>query len=321
MGITKDQIKQFAKSLGMEMCGVAGIDRFETSQEGMHPCDILPGCKSVIVVGARLLDGVIQANFRAFEEGKDNLKSIYGTYGYTMLPNFELTYVCYAIARYIETNSGEIATPCSTGPMTNGLQISIRHAAVAAGLGEFGYMSIVLTPGDGPRNRFGVILTTLELEQDPMYDGPPMCDPEKCGICAKVCPTGAIRPHGTHELEHVEIGGKEYDYTRVSWPLCRKALQAMTKELGGKEDYFPPIEDPTMEDLFEAEGRMPLSVKGLQHVDSWHCGRCQTYCPAGNWGERYMKTGFSRGAASAFVENQKKWSGGNDKKPSKNTCG
>jgi epoxyqueuosine reductase QueG len=281
------------------MCGVGSIDRFKTSPKGRHPCDVLPGCKSVIVVGARLLDGVVQANFRAFEDGRSDLKGIFGMYGYTIMPNFELAYVCYATARYIESNSDGIATPCSTGPMTNGAQISIRHAAVAAGLGQFGYMSIVLTPKYGPRNRFGVILTTLELEPDPMYDGPSLCDPEKCGICAKVCPTGAIRTPCTHELEHVEIGGKKYDYTLVHFAKCRKALQAMTKELGGRGDYLTE-EEPTIEDLMAAEARMPADTIGLQHINSWNCGRCQTYCPAGNWGEHYKKTGLSRGAGEAL---------------------
>ena len=301
MNITKEQIKEYATSLGMEVCGIASIDRFNGAPEGTHPRDVLPGCKSVIVVAARLLDGVIQANFRAIEDGKTHLKGVYGTYGYAMLPNFELTYVCYAIARHIEKNAGEIAMPCSTGPMTNGMQISIRHAAVAAGLGEFGYMSIVLTPEHGPRVRFGVILTTLELEPDPMYDGPKLCNPEKCDICVKVCPTGAIKPHGTHELERVEIGGKVYEYTHVHFAKCRKALQAMTKALGGKDDYLPEAE-PTTEDLYAAEERMPIDIMGLQHINSWHCGRCQTYCPAGNWGQRYKQTGLSQGPKLAFVE-------------------
>jgi len=297
----KYQIKDYAKSLGMGLCGIAGIDRFKTSQEGKHPCDILPDCKSVIVVGVPLLDGVVQANFRAFEDGRTDLKGLYGTYGYAMLPNFELAYACYAIARFIETNTDAIATPCSTGPMMNGIQISIRHAAVAAGLGQFGYMSIVLTPEYGSRIRFGVILTTLELPSDPMYDGPSLCAPDKCGICVKVCPTGALRAYGTHELEHVEIGGKKYDYTLVHLPKCRKALQAMTKELGGREDYLTD-EEPTIEDLLAAEQRMPMDTIGLQHINSWNCGKCQTYCPAGNWGERFKKTGLSRGAGSVFVE-------------------
>ena len=301
MSVTKEQIKEYAASLGMEACGVASVDRFNGAPEGTHPCDVLPGCKSVVVVAARLLDGAIQANFRAIEDGKTHLKAVYGTYGYTMLPNFELTYVCYAIARRIEKSSGEIAMPCSTGPMTNGIQVSIRHAAVAAGLGEFGYMSIVLTQEHGPRVRFGVILTTLELTPDPMYGGPALCNPEKCGICAKVCPTGAIRPHGTHELERVEMSGKAYQYTLVNFAKCRKALQAMTKALGGKDDYLPEAE-PTTEDLFAAERRMPAEIVGLQHINTWHCGRCQTYCPAGNWAQRYKQTGLSQGPNRAFVE-------------------
>ena len=289
----------------MDLCGVGSIDRFETSQKGKHPCDILPGCKSVIVIGARLLDGALQANFRAFEDGRDDLKSISGTYAYVMLPNFELTYACYAIAQFIERNTKAAATPCSTGPLTNGLQISIRHAAVAAGLGQFGYMSIVLTPEFGPRVRYGVILTTLDIPADPMYDGPPLCNPEKCGICSKVCPTGAIRPPGTHELEHVEIGGKKYDYTHVHFPKCRKALQAMTKALGGSGDYFPESDDPTMDDLSEGESRMPINNGGLQHIESWHCGRCQSYCPSGNWNEHFKDIGLSKGAASVFIDEKK----------------
>ena len=91
------------------------------------------------------------AKFRAFEDGREDIKGIYGTYGYTMLPNFALTYTCYAIAQTIERTTGEVATPTSTGPMTNGNQISLRHSAVAAGLGEFGWHSIVLTPEFGSR--------------------------------------------------------------------------------------------------------------------------------------------------------------------------
>ena len=301
MDIKKEQIKDLAKSLGMSLCGVSNVDRLKTSTQGKHPCDVLPGCKSVIVVGVKLLDGIIQANFRSFEDGRRDLKGLYGTYGYSTLPNFELTYVCYAIARYIEANSDEYATPCSTGPMTNGAQISIRHAAVAAGLGEFGYMSIVLTPEFGPRNRFGVILTTLELEPDPLYSGDPICS--QCTICAKVCPTGALRMPGTHELERVEIGEKTCNYTKVNFAKCTKAILAMNKELGGREDYLLEKE-PTMEDIEKATEKMPIESVGLSHNSGWHCGRCLSYCPAGKWGERFKKSGLSKGAAAVYIDDK-----------------
>ena len=290
----KAAIKEHVKHVGMDLCGIASIDRFAESPKGKHPTEILPGCKSVIVVGIGLLDGVIQANFRAFEEGRNDLKGLYGTYGYAMLPNFELTYACYSTAKFIERNFGEVATPLSTGPQTNGAQMSIRHAAVAAGLGEFGWLSIVLTPEFGPRNRFGIILTTLEIEPDPMYDGPKLCDPEKCHICVDVCPTHAIGAYGTDECRTCTLGDKTYTYGKVSFPRCQLPTQGLRKEYGGMDDYCD-TNDPTSKDIAEAGKKKPLIDMGLQHTDTWHCGKCLSYCPAGNWAKHYLDRNLSSG--------------------------
>lgn len=290
----KEQIREHALSVGMDMCGFAGIDRFQEAPAGTHPTEILPGCKTVIVIGIGLLDGVVQANFRTFEDGRQNLKGLYGTYGYAMLPNFELTYACYNTAKFIERSFGEVATPLSTGPQTNGRQISIRHCAVAAGLGEFGWMSIVLSPKFGPRNRFGVILTTLELEPDPMYNGPKLCDPEKCHICTDVCPTKAIGIYGSKDCHSCHLGDKEYTYATVSFPRCQVPTQGMRKEYGGADDYCPTNE-PTAQDILDARAKMPLLDRGLQHEETWHCGKCLSYCPAGDWSKHYAERGLSRG--------------------------
>lgn len=288
-------IKDAAFGHGMDMCGIASIDRFAESPSRRHPTDILPGCKSVIVVGVRLLDGIVQANFRTYENGRQDLKGLYGTYGYTMLPNFELTYACYAVAQSIERHLGETATPLSTGPMTNGTQISIRHCAVAAGLGEFGWMSIVLTPEFGPRNRFGVILTTAEIEPDPMYSGGTLCDPAKCRICTDVCPTKAIGLYGSEDTRTSTLGEKSYTYGKVSFPRCQVPTQGMRKEFGGKEDWVT-TDDPTDKDISDANARMPISSSGLQHGESWHCGLCLSYCPVGKWKERFLDKSLTGGA-------------------------
>lgn len=292
---TKQDIKDFAFSLGMDLCGVSGIGRFAESPPGRHPCDILPGCKSVVVVGVKLLDGAVQANFRAFEDGRRDLKGIYGTYGYAMLPNFELTYACYSLARYIERTTGAVATPCSTGPMTNGAQLSIRHSAVAAGLGEIGWMGLLLSPEFGARNRFGVVLTQLELPEDPLYGGPKICNPEKCGICSKVCPTGALPKYGEEGQNSFSMDDRTFEYCKTDTNKCQIATLALKKELGGRDDYIF-TDSPASADIFEAQERMPVSQGGLQHVDSYHCGKCQSYCPAGGWAERFKKTGLSKGA-------------------------
>jgi epoxyqueuosine reductase QueG len=292
----KSVIKETALKNGMDLCGVASVDRFDESPPGRHPTDILPGCKSVIVVGVRLLDGVVQANFRTYENGRHDLKGLYGTYGYTMLPNFELTYACYAVAQAIERNLGETATPLSTGPMTNGAQISIRHCAVAAGLGEFGWMSIVLTPEFGPRNRFGVILTTAELEPDPMRAPNQLCDPKRCRICVDVCPTKAIGAYGSEDTLTCTLGDTTYQYGKINVPRCQVPTQGLRKEFGGREDWVT-TDDPTDKDIAEANAKVPVSAAGLQHMESWHCGLCLSYCPVGKWKERFLDKELTGGAA------------------------
>ena len=126
-------IKDHAIKIGMDMCGIAPVSRFEGAPKGTNPTDFLPGCKSVISVGVRLVDGAIQNIMRNFEDGNRTAQGIYGTYGYTMAPNFHLLYAVYDIAQFIERKTGSAAAPTPVGPLMTGFSISQRHAAVAAG--------------------------------------------------------------------------------------------------------------------------------------------------------------------------------------------
>jgi epoxyqueuosine reductase len=291
----ENSIKEYARKNGMDLCGIAPISRFEGAPEGTNPSDVLPGCKSVIVVGVRLADGVVQTVFRNFEDGKKKTQGIYGTYGYTIAPNFHLLYSVYAIAQQIERTTGAIATPVQVGPLQNGVDISLRHAAVAAGLGEFGWLSIVVTPQFGPRNRFGAVLTTAELEPDPMYSGPRLCDPSKCNICTTVCPVGALSKFGEKPARRVTFkdnnGDKSYDYCHTSMRLCKIATQGLMKKTGGEEDLIPSIDTPEEEIDKAIFNRRAFG--SLQSSPSWKCGKCLAYCPIGNWKEKFKDTGLS----------------------------
>jgi epoxyqueuosine reductase len=293
MSIEKS-IKEHALRIGMDLCGIAPVSRFEGAPQGTHPCDFLPGCKSVISIGVRLPDGVIQAIFRNFEDGNRMAQGLYGTYGYVTAPNFHLLYSVYDIAQFVERNTGKIATPTQVGPLATGMSISQRHAAVAAGVGEFGWLSIVLTPQFGPRNRFGAILTTAELEPDPMYSGPHLCDPAKCNICTTVCPTHALSKYGEKEARRVTYrdkdGDKIYAYCHVNMNRCRIAAHALMKKTGGREDLVTSL-DATPEEINEATKKTP--PEGLQDSPTWKCGKCLAYCPAGNWKQKFKDTGLS----------------------------
>jgi len=293
----EQSIKDHARNLGMDLCGIAPISRFEGAPNESHPTDFLPGCKSVISIGVRLVDGAIQAIFRNFEDGKPIAQGIYGTYGYTLAPNFHLLSSVYSLARFVEQTTGFASTPTQVGPFQTGISISQRHAAVAAGLGEFGWLSIVLTPQFGPRNRFGAILTRAELDPDPLYSGPALCDPTRCRVCTTVCPTGALSTYGDKKARRVTYrdkdGDRSFDYCHVDMTKCRIASHALMKKTGGKEDLVTSL-DASSDEVAAAISSMKDPMGGLQASPTWKCGKCLAYCPTGHWKEKFKDTNLSR---------------------------
>jgi len=309
MGVSmiKQQIRNFALTeAGMDKVGIAGMDRFNTSPKGQHPTDFLPGCKSAIVFCIRIPDGAVNACFRTFEDKMYDVHGIYGTYGYVGAPNYHLMWGSYKIAQFVEKITGQPAVAQTAGPTHGAKMMSMRHCAVAAGLGEFGWSSIVLTPEFGPRNRFGVVLTTAELEPDPMYSGPKLCDPSKCHVCEKMCPSGAIPPYRPGQERRFEMGGKEISYGGTHWAKCRLMCHGCYEDYNdsGRNLVSPTITNPISSDLnpmLHYFGENPMN-NFPQHTPTWKCGNCLTYCPVGNWKERFYDTGISHVDTAQFID-------------------
>lgn len=308
------EIKNFVlNDAGMDKVGIAPVSRFNGAPEGTHPTDFLPGCRSVIGFCIRVPDGAVQSCFRAYEDGLKSAHGIYGTYGYTIAPNFHLHFGNYRISQFVEKMTGEKATPCAAGPMQGAPQMSMRHCAVACGLGEFGWSSIVLTPEFGPRNRFGAVLTTAELEYDPMYEGPRLCDPSKCHVCQKLCPTHAIPEYNQEMARHVYMDEQDITYSAINWNRCKLSCHSLLKTIVNNRDLINPNNsNPTDEDLGPAIDKtvemtflqrdMEHASDSVQHSSTWKCGNCLTYCPVGNWRERFYDTGLSRVDTSRFID-------------------
>ena len=304
----EQQIKNYALTEArVDKVGIASIDRFNESPEGKHPTDFLPGCKSVIAFCIRLPDGAVNAAFRAFEDLNYNVHGIYGAFGYSGAPNYNLMFANYKIARFVEKLTGCVATPEPAGPTHAGIMMSLRHCAFAAGLGEFGWNSLMLTPEFGPRNRFGAVLTTAELKADPMYSGPKLCDPAKCHVCEKLCPTGAIPAYEEGTGRIVCTGGKEICYSQINWNKCRIMCHGTGKdfnESGGDiipQDLEDPIGSEVMGPVGKYYGAHPRQ-EYRQHSPSWKCGNCLTYCPVGDWYERFRDTGICKTDVDQYID-------------------
>ena len=73
-----------------------------------------------------------------------------------------------------------------------------------AGLGNFGINNMLLTPEFGPRVRFASILTSAEIEPDPVLEKP-LCI--RCQRCVEACPVHALDgedyPRGADRQENL----------------------------------------------------------------------------------------------------------------------
>ncbi len=181
----EDRIKAYALTLGADLCGIASADRFEGAPAGFHPCDLYADCRAVVVLARALPKGLAFVNPRIL-------------YGHAGDVNFAgLDAAALRLALYLERLGG-IAVPLpSDGPYeywepdtkTGKGLLSMRHAAVCAGLGSLGKNTLLINREYGNMLGIGAVLTNLPLRPDPLSEE--LCIPG-CRRCLDVCPSGAL---------------------------------------------------------------------------------------------------------------------------------
>ncbi len=261
--------------LDVDLLGVAPVDRLDGAPEGSRPTDYLPTARAVIVLALKIPDGAIKVAGRYDEEGKT--LSPYMWYGY-IVPNWDLSEAAARLTKYLD-KKGYAAIPFPpTGLLYkfgDRADLSHRHAAVAAGLGEFGLNGLLLTPDFGPRQRVVSIVTDAPLVPSPMYNGPALCRPDVCGrACIRACPTRAFKGRVS-----VDIGEKTFEYASVDHVRCKWQYP----EKGFRRTKVPIPPNATEED-FRAVMRLtephPFDAALNQHGFVPHCGVCIFRCPS-----------------------------------------
>ena len=201
------EIKALAKRVGADCVGIAPMSRWEGAPKQNDPRYIFPGAKSMVVLGFRIPRGLL----RGIEEGTRFID--YPGMGYASLNQVHGPMVLWKLNAYLEergyevfplqnANGGDSVNPV-TGKFRAGLSrhvaegrpapdvlVHFRIAAYLAGLGEFGWSKMFLTPEFGPRVRFAMLFTYAEFnEYDPIYEGH-ICD--RCKLCVRNCAGHAI---------------------------------------------------------------------------------------------------------------------------------
>lgn len=233
MKLTAEMVKQAAFAAGAGDVGIANIERFENAPRQMHPKNIFPDCKSVITIVKPIPRGV----YRGITEGTHWPN--YSFFGYNRLNTQFRPRVTYQTSCFIE-DMGFEAVPLFPGvcerpgsrPVVPGrpnpdVNINVRIAGVACGVGEIGWSKVFLTKKFGPRVRLGTILTDAELEPDPLPE-PSLCN--RCMRCVKDCPGGAIPKQGDGEPIRIQIEDKTYEWGDVHMGRCTLTHHGMNWE-------------------------------------------------------------------------------------------
>jgi hypothetical protein len=221
----KQRIRQYALSRGLDLFGVANVERFEHAPPRMHPASLFPEVRSVIVVGRRIVRG----GWRGIEEGTHWPSYTYFDY-HGLLNTLFIPLPLYETACFIE-DLGYEAVPYYPGVPENqppraalrpgavppDVQLAIRIAATAAGVGEIGWSKVFLTRRFGPRKRLAAILTDLPLPPDPLVEPNSICRLDMA--CVDGCP-GAIPHVREGRSVQVRIEEKTYRWADVDIGKC-----------------------------------------------------------------------------------------------------
>lgn len=251
----KEDIRQFGYELGADVVGFAAIEDYK-SKRAPDPRIILPNVKSLVVMGYRENNGAVDS-----ENNRISMTSRMGGMELSLKNN-------YLITRYIEKKTDTRAAPVSFSyplnmePPVMGLigDVSLRHAAVAAGLGVFGRHNLVINPRFGTRIIFTAILTELPLASDPPVQKE-FCD--QCGLCIDACPANALDEEGKTDVMKCLNSSQPYGITGM--------MQYLQQFVGKSADEHKKLlMDPRFLSLYQSQ------FIGFQYM----CWKCMAVCPA-----------------------------------------
>lgn len=185
-----DKVKEYISKLDLDVLGIASADDelFLEAPSDYQPKNILEGAKSIIVTGKTMPKGAFKVNYHHNNIVHRVYHSLYK----------HLDICASRISCHLES-LGFYAIPIpSYIPLAyRGLEpwgiISLKHAAVAAGLGKIAKNGLFMHPEFGTLIRLSAVITTAELNPDPRYEGEICRD---CDLCIKNCTAKAFNKEG-----------------------------------------------------------------------------------------------------------------------------
>jgi epoxyqueuosine reductase QueG len=183
-------VREKAFELGARVVGIADATHYEGAPEGHKPGDILEGANCVVSMGFPHPRTVIEkamptqytrnifTTSATADEAANALTLWLEEHGWEAIP--------------IATRSG-LFMDALTGELRGDL--SHKHTAMLAGLGQIGRNSLLLHPEFGARLCLTSVVTNAPLTPDRPFSET-LCPGESCLKCVRACPVRAISPGG-----------------------------------------------------------------------------------------------------------------------------
>lgn len=251
----KEKIKNYAEAMGVDDIGFASVQNYK-SPNSISIKKLFPKAKTIVVLSFQQIDNC--------ESENDQFASV----GIKIVTEF--SHSCtYKLARFIKRQfKAHVMAVPGAGPVNvdknTGLPsgyVSLRHAALAAGLGNFGRNNLIIHPEMGSKVVFTAIVTDLDIESDTPIKERICID---CDICVNQCPVNALDEENKTNIGKCALNSQPYG-VHANMRFWTEFAES------SPEEQKKMLQDEKFKKLYQA-----LAL-GSQYV----CFNCTKNCPIG----------------------------------------
>ncbi len=206
-------VKKIAVEAGADLCGIAPVERFDASPAGFHPKDFLPGCRAVIVLACKFPHDAMESDPDTYTAVRNAVAARIDAMAEQVAGRLKEYGVS---ARPVKSLDVTLDKDRYRGP------VSLKHAAVMAGLGKIGKNTLLINENLGSMLWLGAVLTDAVLSADPIAPYEPC--PSSCRLCVEKCPAGALGQEMMNQracLNHAFVRQQDGKLSIRCWE-CRK---------------------------------------------------------------------------------------------------
>ncbi len=255
--VASDMMKQISKDAGADDVGIIELNRESVSEYKSDLLSVMHDTKSMMIVAVRI--NQIPLRSLAHSVADQEFKRVWENF-----KNIEGQIVDQLTRAGIKAVGMPIGFPMEMKRWPERVWMTNEKVfAVEAGLGQMGMNRLLLHPKYGAAVVLGTILMANECDQ---YDQPLNYNPcVECGLCVKVCPTGAVKR--TDNFDFVSCYSHNY-----------------RERIGGFLNWVEQVVESKSTKEYRqrvSDGETFSMWQNLSVGNQTRCDRCIAVCPAG----------------------------------------